>query len=169
MKTWVEEVKKIVKDNLSSKIVSCPREPYRIEGIGAGAEDADDCLGTVSKIKVPKYGIIYSATFLDLDDEGTQVDLEIFKRSYTAIADNAAWSPTDSDMEGFVHEIPFFSFDDHINSQTSESNGINKAYTAPDGVFYIQAVCRGTPTIAAGSEPRFQLQILSLDPDFEES
>lgn len=153
---------------VQTRTVSCPFIAATIQGIGASAETAGDCMGTVTMIKVPTSGIIQSATFWDLSDQGSQVDLEIFRHSINITADNAAWSPTDEDMRKFVTELAFFSFDDHLNSQTSELRNIGKGYTAPEGKLYIQAVCRGTPTIAAGSEPRFQLQILSDDPDWQE-
>lgn len=153
---------------LVDKTVSCPPHPMEIPGIGTGsAYTANDCLGTMAVIDVPKSGVIYSATFWDLDDEGSQVDLEIFKDSIAQIADNGAWSPTDFDMLNFVTELAFFSFDVHINSQTSELRGIGKAYTAPSGKLWVQAVTRSTPNIATQNIPRFQLQIISDDPDWE--
>ena len=152
----------------SPKVVSCPSSPKEIPGItAADAFDAGDCFGTVVELLVPPSGIIYSATFWDLDAEGTQVDLEIFKHSITSIASDAAWAPSDVDIVKFVTEIAFAGFDNHTNNQTSEVNDIGKAYTAPEGKFYIQAVCRSTPTIAAGAMPRFQLQIIPDDPDWE--
>jgi len=152
-------------DQLLGVIVSCPDEPVMITGItAADILDANDVFGNFTKVKVPKLGIIYSATFWDLDDEGTQVDLELFKHVITQTASDAAWDPSDSNMLSFVTEIPFVSFDDHISSRTAEVNNIGKAYTAPEGFLWVQAVCRGTPTIAAGSSPRFQLQIISYDP-----
>jgi hypothetical protein len=155
---------------VSGGVVSCPVEPVEIPGIvAADAFDANDCFGTVLKIKVPKSGVLYSATYWDLDDEGTQLDLQIFKRSYTAMASDAAYSPTDADMIGFITSLTFVSFEDHINSQTSEVTNIGKAYTAPEGYFYIQAVDRATKTIAAENMPRIQLQIISYDSTFSES
>lgn len=165
----LEDIEQAIKDKKISKTVSCPSYPAEIPGItAADALDADDCLGTIITLNVPKSGVIYSATFWDLDDEGTQVDLEIFKHIITQIASDAAWSPSDEDMLHFITELAFFSFSDHINSQTSELTNIGKAYTAPEGKFYIQAVCRGTPTIAAGNMPRIQLQIIPDDPDWQE-
>lgn len=164
----LEEILNAIKGKKLSKIVSCPSEPISIGGIGTGAEGANDCLGTITVVRVPTSGILYSATLWDLDDEGSQVDLEIFKESITQIADNSAWAPSDADMLKFIIELAFVSFDDHANNQTSEITNIGKAYNAPEGRFFIQAVCRGTPTIASGSAPRFQLHIISYDPDWEE-
>lgn len=149
-------------------IVSCPSFPVEIQGIVTGAAYiANDALGTVTIVRVPVSGVIYSATFFDLDYENTQVDLEIFKANYTLVADNAGWTCNDADILSFVTELNFFTFDGHAANYTSEITNIGKAYNAPAGYFYIQAVTRSTPTIAAGAIPRFQLQIQSFDPDFE--
>lgn len=167
MPTTLESIEEAIKAQTIGKIISCPDNPIDIPGIAAAdALDAGDAFGTIFTIKVPKSGIIYSATFWDLDDEGSQVDLEIFKTSFTQIASDAAWTPSDGDMLSFVTELAFVGFDDHINNQTSSLTNIGMAYTAPGGKLYIQAVCRGTPTIAAGSSPRVQLQIISYDPDW---
>ena len=156
---------------LTTSIVACPITPMRIPGVGVaiygGTAAIPECLGTIAQLRVPKRGIIVSATFFDLDDEGSQVDLEIFKALVTQNADNAAWTLSAANNPFFITEIAFFAFDDQIASQTSEVKNIGKGYTAPDGILYIQAITRATPTIAVA--PRFQLQIQSFDPDFEES
>jgi len=158
-----------LKTGLLQTVVTCPLAPITIPGItAADAFDANDCFGTIFEIDVPKHGILYSATFFDMDDEGTQVDLEIFRHSITQIASSGGWSPTDEDILKFITELAFVAFDDHDKSQTSELTNIGKAYTAPAGKLYIQAVCRSTPDIAANNMPRVQLQILSADPDFKE-
>lgn len=149
-------------------IVSCPAEPIMIPGItAADAFDANDAMGTIVIVQVPKSGVIYSATFYDLDYEGTQVDLEIFKRNITQVASDAAWTCSDTDIMNFVTELQFYAFDSHTACYTSESKNFGKAYNAPEGKFYIQAVTRSTPTIVAGASPKFQLQIQSFDPLFE--
>ena len=153
---------------LVNEPVSCPVHPMVIPGIVTGAiSAANDSMGGLAIVKVPKFGTILSATFWDLDYEKTQVDLEIFKDRITELGHDAAWDPSGTDMLNFVTELAFFTFDDHISSATSEITNIGKAYTCPKGYFWIQAVARGTPNIAYGSEPRFQLQILSDDPDFK--
>lgn len=166
----IEDVEKAVKEIATTQIVSCPLTPVEIPGITAADElDANDAMGTLVTLLVPKRGVIVSATFYDLDYKGTQVDLEIFNHSITQVANDAAWSLGDIDVLSFLTEINFFAFDGHTACYTSEVKNIGKAYTAPEGKFYIQAVTRSTLTIAAGSMPRFQLQIQSFDPDFKES
>lgn len=151
------------------RVVSCPRFPMMIPGIvAADAFDADDCFGTVATIDVPPSGILYSATFFDLDDEGTQVDLEVFKEPIAQVASDAAFAPSDAEILTLVTELNFTTFDDHGGARTSEITNIGKAYTSPNGKLYIQAVTRSISTIAAGNMPHFQLQILSDDPEWIE-
>ena len=157
----------ILKTKPQDRIYSCPELPIEIPGITpADALDANDCMGVQFPLKVPKRGIIYSATMWDLDDEGLQVDLEIFKEPIVQAANDAAFAPTDQDIMGFVTELNFVAFDDHGSCQTSEIKNIGKAYTAPKGIFWIQAVTRGAHNIAQAAMPRIQLHILPLDPDW---
>lgn len=152
-----------------TRVVSCPMMPIMIPGITTGvAYEAGDAMGSVFEVEVPVSGIIYSATFWDLDDEGLQTDFEIFRHPIAATTDNAQWAVTDSDILYFITEFAFFSFDDHATSQTSELKNIGKAYSVAGGKFYIQTVARGVQDIAAGQQPRFQLQILSDDPNWVE-
>jgi len=153
--------------SLASKVVSCPSSPQIIVGSdSATALESGDTMGNVFQLKVPSSGIIYSATLFDYDDKGIQVDLEIFKDTIADVAVDAAFAPTDTEGLAFLTELNFVAFDDHGLFQTSEIFNIGKAYTAPKGAFYIQAVTRGTPTVTAGSPYRIQLQILSFDTNF---
>ena len=166
----LEELINAVRGIRTTTIVSCPIVPAVIVGSdSATALESGDTVGLVFKLKVPKSGIICSATLFDFDDEGTQVDLEIFKASIVDVAVDAAYAPTDSEGLVFLTEINFFAFDDHGAFQTSEVRNVGKGYSVPDGLFYCQAVTRSTPTIAAGVPHRVQLQIQSFDPAFKES
>lgn len=165
-------VKGIIVQNtvkVQTKVVTCPLEPIQIPGIGTGsAYEATDCMGTIFMVEVPTSGEIVSATFWDLDDEGLQTDFEIFKHEPRQTADNSNWAPTDEDLLKLVTELAFFAFDDHGGGRTSELKNIGKGYTAPEGKFYIQAIARGAQDIAALNIPRFQLQIRSDDPTWQE-
>jgi len=154
---------------VQTKVVSCPITPIEIPGITAGNTfTANDAFGTLMELEVPVSGVIYSATLFDLDDEALQIDLEIFKHTITQVTSEDPWTCSDLDILKFVTELAFSSFDDHNGSQTSELTNIGKAYSAPEGKFYIQAIARGGSDIAAGHMPRFQLQILSDNPNWLE-
>jgi len=162
-----EELESQLKKLPIGRIVSCPEQPESIPGIvAADALDANDAFGTLMRIKVPKSGIIYSALLLDIDDEGSQVDLEIFKSRPVQVASDAAWDLPASYVTSFVCELNFIAFDDHTSCQTSQLSNIGIAYTAPEGYLWIQAVARGTPNIAAGASPKIQLNIIPDDPDW---
>ena len=123
----IEDIEQAIKDIGATEIVSCPTSPFGIPGIGAGAEGALDAMGTLFEIKVPKHGVIVSATYFDLDDEGTQVNLYLFNEKPTAIADNAPWTCSDSDVVRQVTNLAFSAFNDQIDTQTSEITNIGKA------------------------------------------
>ncbi|KKL26396.1 hypothetical protein LCGC14_2395680, partial [marine sediment metagenome] len=100
-----------------ARVVSCPRDPIALLKADTGVTiETGDTLGLVFAIAVPKSGVIYSATFWDLDNEGSQVDLEIFKDKPTQIANDAVWALSAADLPTFVIEIAFVSFDDHIDT-----------------------------------------------------
>ncbi len=165
-----EAIEEAIKAIKTTNIVSCPVIPRQVQGVSANTFTAGDAFGLLMEIQVPKRGEIRSATFFDLDNEGSQMDMEIFNIKPVQIASEAAWTLSVADNPKFVTELPFFAFDDHIDSQTSELTNIGKSYTAPKGKLYIQMVCRGTPDMASVAvNPMLQLQILSYDPDFKES
>ena len=152
----------------TTTIVSCPVSPMQIPGIGAGAEGALDALGTQFTLKVPKRGVIVSATYYDPDFEGTQVNLHLFNKKVAAIADNAAWTLSDGDAPYLVKTLEFVSYVTHSDTvYIFDLDSIGKAYTAPSGLFWIQAECIAICTIAVA--PLFQLQIQSFDPSFKEN
>jgi len=163
-----EEKRHTVKVSPYGRVVDCPSAPVVIAGIDTGnAYTANDSVGLLTRVKVPPSGIIYSATLWDLDYDGFQIDLMIFKDKVAQVADDAAWAPTDLSILSFVTALAMVPATDHSASKTAELTNIGKAYTAPSGEFWIQAVARGASNIAAGSEPRFQLQIMPDDPNWE--
>ncbi len=164
----LESIEQAIKTLGTTQIVSCPLFPISIPGIGAGAEGALDAMGTQFVVKVPKHGEIRSATYFDLDFEGTQVNLYLFKKKVTQIADNAAWTLSVGDAPYLIAKLAFVSFDVHSTVvYTSELTNIGKAYTAPEGKLWIQAQCVSICTIAVA--PQLQIQIQSFDPDFKEN
>ncbi len=167
MGTNLEDIEQAVKAIGTTKIVSCPVFPIAIPGIGAGAEGALDALGTQFTIKVPKSGVIVSATYYDPDFEGTQVNIHLFNHKVAAIADNAAWTLSDGDCPNLVTTLPFISYVTHSNTvYTFELSNIGIGYTAPEGKLWVQAQCIAICTIAVA--PYFVMKIQSFDPDFKE-
>ena len=164
----IEDIEQAVKALGTTTIVNCPLFPMPIPGIGAGEEGALDALGAQFTLKVPKRGVIVSATYYDPDFEGTQVNIHLFNRKATAIADNAAWTLSDGDAPYLVKTLEFVSYVTHAATvYIFDLTNIGKAYVAPEGKFWVQAQCVAICTIATA--PFFQLQIQSFDPEFQES
>ena len=133
----------------------------------ADALDADDAMGAMFQIPVPVSGIIQSASLLDRDDEGSQIDVALFTSIFTDAAGDAAFSLSDEDAMLEIIELQFTSWSDNVNNQTSFLENIGKAYrvrsnakNSPKGLIYAQAITRATPTIAVGSEPMIRLEIM---------
>lgn len=161
----LEAIQKLIAQ--SNRVVDCPETPFEIRGITTGAAyQSGDNMGIITKLEVPKSGVIYSATFWDMDDEGLQYDLVILKHGVVQVADNSPWAPIDQELLGFIAELSFVSFDDHGGARTSSLTNIGQGYVAPEGFLYIQCVVRGAHNIAAGNLPRFQLQILPTELDW---
>ena len=136
-----------------------------IPGIGGGAAyGAGDAFGTKFIIDgVPKSGVIHTAIFLDKDDEGIETDLMLFRDDFTATADNDAFAVVDADMEKFIGSVTWVAFKNLGANQVSTAAALGLVYVAPLGRLFCQCVTRGAPNIAAGSEPKIRLLILSDD------
>lgn len=135
---------------------------FTIPGVGAAAAYADlDAFGVAFPITVPASGVIQSAVYYDLDDEGLQVDLWFLSDKPTTQTDNAALTFNDREVQTVHGRVQFTTFADATNNQFSNLNNIGLAYVQPNRVMWVQAQTRGALNIALGSEPRFKIVILA--------
>ena len=137
--------------------------PLRPPGIAVAAAYADlDNIGQLFSVAVPASGIIQSAVYHDLDDEGLQVDLWMFtEQPQTLGADNAALVLPDTDNLKVLDVIQFTGFRDGNTGQISSQNGLGIAYVAPASRLWFQLQARGALNIAAANLPQFKLTILA--------
>ena len=134
--------------------------PGKLPGIGTGAAyAAGDAFGTAFVLKVPKMGTISNAVLLDFDDEGLRKDIALFRGPFTETADNAAFAPSDSDLESCIGVI---SIDQFFNWSSNQIGIATPAfsYVAPTGKLYCQVITQGADNIAAGSVPKLFLVII---------
>ena len=138
-----------------------------IPSVTADALDADDAIGNQFVIPVPVSGILQSASLLDRDDEGSQIDIVLMEKGFTAVAGDAAFALNDVDVLLEIIELQFTSWSDNVNNQISFLENIGKAYRidpiskgAKVGHMSAQGITRATPTIAVGKEPMIRLEIL---------
>lgn len=133
--------------------------------IGTGAAYADgDAIGQMFRFPGclrtdTMSGQLYSATYLDMDDEGLQVDLHLFtgKLTYTP-TDNGAYSPDDAGMLTYVGTVSFTSFFNFGSNQVSVGSFSPIALAnAPSTDIWGQVVARGALNIAAANLPYFRL------------
>lgn len=137
---------------------------FSIPGIVTGAAYADlDAMGVAFSIAVPYSGVIQTAIYYDLDDEGLQLDLWLLDSQPAIQTDNSALAFTDSDLQKVIPGSPlrFTTFADAANGQTSSLSNIGAGYCNPTRRLWIQAQARGALNIAASSEPRFRFVILA--------
>ena len=137
-----------------------PSELVEIPGIGTAVAYATaEAFGTRFPIVVPVEGTIAQVTFLDFDDEGINKELVLFSREFTATADNAAFNPSDADLNFCLGVI---SIDTWYNYSANQVGVATPAfhYVAPSGTIYGQFVTRGADNIAAGSIPKFFVVVI---------
>ena len=131
--------------------------PIVVPGIDPGAHAAGDALGGLMEFLVPEIGRLDSAVFIDVDNEGSEVDLVLFNQPFVATTDNAPFAPTLSDIKNMVGTISFSLFKAFNANQASTPTGIGLNFVAPHGKLFGQNVCRGAPTIAADNPPQIEL------------
>lgn len=136
--------------------------PVQIPGIGAAVlYTANDAFGIQETLDVPKSGIIQSLRVYDLDDEGLNMTLLLFRAPPTQETDNAAISISDKDLLKLEVAILVDTWHDLIDNQVGAEDNLGIAYTAPLGQLWAQWVTRGGPTIAADNEPWWEMIILA--------
>ncbi len=170
MKGWfIQAIRNVVAIKPPGVFVS---EYTTVQALTGNALDAGDALGTLFRIEVPVSGIFQSAHLLDRDDEGSELDIALFDaRIDTVAAADAAFDLTDADAKRKIYQLNFTTFSDNVSNQDASIENIGKAYKVKPkskgkktGWMYAQAITRGTPTIAVGSEPMLRLEILPDEP-----
>ena len=156
------EHRDIVVDNTGSVYTTgrvYKSDTIRIPGIGTGAAYASgDAFGAQFAIQgVPTHGVITTAVFLDHDDEGITKDLVLFSAPFTGTADNAAFTPTDSDLRNIVGVVRVSTFYDFGANQIGQGTPALYYWTRPEflNTLYGQFVTRGVDNIAAANIPEF--------------
>ena len=154
-----------IADFTSSKVVLIGRKnfhvgPLLVPGIAAAAAYAvNDQMGSVIAFTVPKEGTIVEVRFYDLDDEGLDKELWLFRSSVVLAADNAAFSLTDAGIMEVEAVFLISTWRDAVNAQVGLTANTPASYRAPAGVLYGALKTLGTDNITAGSEPRISLVV----------
>ncbi len=132
-----------------------------ITGItAADALDANDQMGGLITIPVPKNGCIVDARFIDIDFEGIAKECWLFEYPVVVAASDAAFSISDEDLRGaHVGTLTFSTFTTATASEVSRSGDTPLWYSAPSGYLYMAVKTLGVDNIAAGKNPAVKLTI----------
>ena len=138
--------------------------------VTAGAYTAGDAVGGLltfplaARTNISEGGSILTNVLI-IDDAGQDAELELwlFNQTFTAIADNAAWAPSEADLENCIGVV-------------STTGGIWRAAGTPSVCqiectrridlvaggtsLFGQLVTRGTPTYAATDDLTIKIQLL---------
>lgn len=137
------------------------RTPFVNVGVDTALYATGDALGAVATFdNVPEHGVIEAIVVNDRDSENVNLDVVLFNRSIGGTAANAAFDPTDAELNDSVGSVlvdTWKSFSD--NSQAVETN-IGLPYWAPAGRLWFQCVTRGAPTYTASTDLQISLLIV---------
>ena len=124
-----------------------------VPGIAAAdAFDANDAVGDVFAIRVPKVGIIEGFKLIDRDDDTLALTAHFFTRKFTGAASDAAFTISAYDSEAWVTSVTFDAPLDIGSAKVAEETG-SSFYFAPEGFLWCQCSTTGTPNIAVGASP----------------
>ena len=107
-------------------------------------------------------GTIEAVIVVDDGGQGTAAEIVLFNQDFTATNDNAAFTPTDADLENCLGYVPvaaadFKAFADN-SLATVRSVGLPFVLSGSTSL-YGQMVTRGTPTYASSSDLTIKLVI----------
>jgi hypothetical protein len=129
--------------------------------VTAGAYTAGDALGAASQFNsVPDHGTIMSVMVIDRADQGINLDMVLFSRSFTGTADNDEFAPSDADLQNCLGGVLVDTWKNFSTNQMGIVDNVGLPYWAPEGILYFQCVTRGTPTYAATDDVRVALGII---------
>jgi hypothetical protein len=138
--------------------------------VTAGAYSANDAVGALMTFTnaVRASGgraKIHTINFTDLGVTANVLNLWLFSDSIAAIADNAAWDPSDAELLTCVGVIQIAAADYLVATDNQAATKVNVGfvYNCTGTSLYGQFECVGTPTYASTSDIKIRMQVEYLD------
>ena len=136
--------------------------------ITAGAYSANEAVGglitftNVATADSRGSGVIQSITIIDDDKQNAELELHLFDRTFTPTADNAAFAPSDADLENYLGYILVTPADykDFVDNSVAHVSNIGLAYDLDGANLFGQLVTRGTPSYNATDDLTIKIAIL---------
>ena len=134
--------------------------------ITAGAYAANDAVGGLLTFANAGRASAEGSILIDvliIDDAGQDAELELwlFDRTFTAIADNAAWAPTEADLENCIAVISTVGSTWRAAGTPSVINiECTRRIDITGTSLFGQLVTRGAPTYAATDDLTVKIKLL---------
>ena len=123
--------------------------------VTAGAYSAKDAVGGLltfagASAIYGRGGVIKNVLILDDAGQDAGLELWLFKETFTAMSNNAAWNPSQADLRKLVAiiSIPAGSYHD-AGTESAADVEVSKRYDLTGTSLFGQLVTRGTPTYVA--------------------
>jgi len=137
--------------------------------VTAGAYTAGDAVGGLltfanAALAAGRGGYIVKVVITDDAGQSVPYELHLFDQTFTAMADNGTWTPSDADMlnwEGYVDIAATDQAAGTANSGAAKSTGLRCPfpYYCVGTSLFGQLVTRGAPTYAATDDIRIKLYV----------
>jgi len=128
------------------------RSPFVNLAVETGIYASGDALGEKNSVTLPEHGVIMAVVAQDRDKEDVDFDIVMFLSDITGTTDNAAFDPTDAELNGCLGSITVTGYKDFNDNAIATVDNVGLPYWATDGNVYFQCVTRGTPTYTATTD-----------------
>lgn len=133
--------------------------------ISTGAYTAKDAVGGKLTFAVEGRGsgVIHTVTVVDDAAQSAELVLVLFNQSFTATADNAAFDPSDADLENCIGKVKILATDYQALNDNAVASvlAVGLPYQTKAGLsLYGQLMCTGTPTYASTGDLTIKLHVL---------
>ena len=109
---------------------------------------------------LPEHGVIESIVVKDSAKQSVNLDIVLFGETFTATADNAAFAPSNADLELSVGSVLIDVWKAFANNSQGVVDNVGLLYWCKGGTLFAQLVTRGTPTYAAVTDVSVRLGIV---------
>lgn len=135
--------------------------------ITAGAYSAKDAVGGLLTFAnavraTPLSGVLHAVTVIDDAAQAAELVLVLFNQTFTATADNAAFDPSDADLENCIGKIKIMATDYNAfaDNAVAQVRSIGLPIKLVGTSLFGQLMCTGTPTYAATGDLTIKVHIL---------
>jgi len=148
--------------SIGGNTVTVAQTPAVTAGIYTAKDAVGGLLTFASAARVSGGAVtIQSVVVTDLGAQSGTLMLALFDRTFTAIADNAAFAPSDADLANCIGVIPIYSTDYQAFSDNAVATvrNIGLGVVLSGTSLFGQLMCTGTPTYASTSDLTLKLTL----------